>query len=169
MQKDDLLAAVLDIEAHVSANGWDQPTLLFALVPSEAIRASRPDLAERLGIAAGGPALTSFEQPAPPADQDLGEFLAGISWPEDIAAAAVVVERIVLPPQAEADLAASHDALRAARQHAQREDVRIVVAADRAGQRMCALRLRSADTAEDVRAGEDLVPGLAEAIAATFR
>ena len=41
----DLLAAVLEIERHVDSDGWDQPTLLFALVATEQIRVEQPELA----------------------------------------------------------------------------------------------------------------------------
>ncbi|MGV1003500.1 MAG: PPA1309 family protein [Candidatus Nanopelagicales bacterium] len=163
-----LLTAVLDIEAHVAESGWDQPGLLFALVPSAIVRTDSPELAAQLGIAEGGPDLTSFEQEPLPSDEDLAELLAKISWPEQVAACALVLERLVLPPDAEAELAAAPDPLAIARFHPRREEMRLVVAVSRAGARMCALRLRQADTPEEVRTGEDLVPGLAEAMLATF-
>ena len=117
MDAQDLLAAALDIERHVAAEGWDQPTLLFALVPTEHIRAEQPALAAQLGVVEGGPALTTFEQPAPPDDEELDVFLARIEWPEEIAGAALVVERIVLPPEAEAAVADRPDAAAVAREH----------------------------------------------------
>ena len=49
MDAQDLLATALDIERHVAADGWDQPTLLFALVPTDHIRAEQPALAAQLG------------------------------------------------------------------------------------------------------------------------
>jgi hypothetical protein len=165
----DLLNAVIELDRHVAADGWDQPTLLFALVPTDQLRSSSPHLAEKLGLTPDAPALTTFEQAPPPADVPLDEFLAGISWPDQVRAAAVVVERIVVPPAAESDLAAAPDPVAAAREHPSAEDVRLIVAADRDGHRMCALRLRSQDSADAVRTGPDLVPGLAEALAATFR
>jgi hypothetical protein len=167
MTDDDLLAAVLEIEGHVDASGWDQPTLLFALVPTEQLRHREPALAARLGVADSGPAVTTFEQPLPPADQDLGDFLAGIAWPSEITGAAVVVERIVLPPDAEEDLAARPDAATQAREHPEARDMRIVVGVSRSGARMCALRLCGADD-ESVLTGPDLVPSLADALLATF-
>jgi hypothetical protein len=167
MTDDDLLAAVLEIEGHVASDGWDQPTLLFALVPTEQVRRDQPALAAQLGVEASGPAVTTFEQPLPPVDEELGTFLAGISWPSEIAGAAVVVERIVLPPDAEADLADRPDAASRAREHPQAQDMRIVVGVSRDGGRMCALRLRGADD-ESVLTGADLVPSLADALFATF-
>jgi hypothetical protein len=168
MDPQDLLAAALDIEAHVASDGWDQPPLLFALVPTERIRAEEPELAAQLGVVDGGPALTTFEQEAPPADQELDEFLAGIQWPEQITGAALVVERIVLPPEAEAAVADRPDAAAAAREHPLAQDMRIVVAVARDGLTMCALRLRGTDE-ESVLTGADLVPGLSAALLATFR
>lgn len=165
----DLLDAVVEIDRHVGQDGWDQPTLLFALVPTEQLRQTSPNLAAKLGLTGEGPALTTFEQAPPPADVPLDEFFAAISWPEQVRATAVVVERIVVPPDAETDLAAAPDPVSAAREHPLREDVRITVAADRDGNRMCALRLRSQDSPESILTGPDLVPGLADALAATFR
>ena len=168
MTDQDLLDAALDIERHVNSDGWDQPALLFALVPTAQIRAEEPDLAEQLGVTDGGPTLTTFEQGPPPDDEPLDEFLARIEWPESIAGAAVAIERIVLPPEAEASLADRPDAAAVAREHPEARDMRIVVAVGRDGQVMCALRLRGADD-ESVLTGADLVPGLAEALLATFR
>jgi hypothetical protein len=177
MDAQDLLAAALDIERHVASQGWDQPTLLFALVPTDLIRAEQPALATQLGVAVGGPALTTFEQPAPPDDEDLDVFLARIEWPSQIVGAALVVERIVLPPEAEATIADRPDAAAVAREHPAAQDMRIVVAVTKDGQQMSVLRLRGAagedgspgDADDSVLTGTDLVPGLAEALLATFR
>ena len=190
MDAQDLLAAALDIERHVASQGWDQPTLLFALVPTDHIRTAQPELAAQLGVVDGGPVLTTFEQPAPPDDEDLDVFLARIEWPEEIAGAALVVERIVLPPEAEAAVADRPDAATVAREHPAAQDMRIVVAVTKDGQQMSVLRLRGApgtggapddadgsprtdgspDESDDsVLTGTDLVPGLAEALLATFR
>ena len=168
MDAQDLLDATLDIERHVNSDGWDQPTLLFALVPTDRIRAEQPELAAELGVTEGGPALTTFEQDPPPGDEPLDEFLARIEWPEQIAVAAGVVERVVLPPEAEESVAERPDAAALAREHPEARDMRIVVAVARSGATMCALRLRGADD-ESVLTGPDLVPGLADALAATFR
>lgn len=168
MDPQDLLDAALDIERHVDSDGWDQPTLLFALVPTERIRAEQPDLAAELGVVDGGPALTTFEQQAPPTDQPLDEFLARIEWPEQIVGAALVLERIVLPPEAESALAQRPDAATRAREHPEARDMRIVVAVGRDGESMCAVRARGSDD-DSVLTGPDLVPALSEALLATFR
>ena len=47
-----------------------------------------------------------------------------------------------------------------AREHPDRQDVRIVAGATRAGATYCALRLRAADEDRSVLTGAELVPGL---------
>jgi hypothetical protein len=72
-----------------------------------------------------------------------------------------VVERLVLPPTAETSVLEDPDSAAAyAREHPERQDVRIVAGATRAGATYCALRLRAADDDQSVLAGSDLVPGL---------
>ena len=45
-----LAAAVLEIEHHVAESGWDQPSRLYALVPTAELIRQEPSLAEALGI-----------------------------------------------------------------------------------------------------------------------
>ncbi len=168
MESEELLGSAVEIERHVGAEGWDQPTLMFALVETARVRADNPELAERLGLAADGPELTTFEQTPPPDDEDLEVFLGRIQWPDDVAGAALVVERLVLPPEAEAELADSPDPLRAAREHPSARDMRIVVAVARSGATACVLRLRAEQGEDELLTGPDLVPGLADALLATF-
>jgi hypothetical protein len=168
MEPRDLLEAVLELERHANSEGWDQPTLLFALVHSADVRREQPELARQIGIAESGPAITSFEQEPPGPDQAIDEFLARIEWPNIIAGAAIVVERVVLPPEAEKALAnVAHPDVEA-RAHPQAREMRIVAAVARSGEHMCAVRMLGAPD-DSVLTGNDLVPGLAEALAATFR
>ena len=83
---------------------------------------------------------------------------------------AVVVERLMLPPSAEAAVTDLDDveAAQQAAAHPDREEVRIAVGVLRDGDRECAVRLRSHDDDRSVLSGRDLVPGLAEALAATL-
>ena len=93
--------------------------------------------------------------------QSLEEQLAAISWPETVHGCAALVERFVLPPDVEAELpddAASAAAY--ASEHPDRQEVRIVAAATRAGASYCALRLRAHDEDTSVLTGADLVPEL---------
>jgi hypothetical protein len=158
-----LAAAVLEIEQHAAGSGWDQPARLFALVDTAALVRREPALASAMGLDAASAegSLTPVEQDALPADLPLEVALESILWPPDVAGCAAVVERLVLPPDADADI--PEDAAAAeefAREHPDRQEVRIVAGATRAGSTYCALRLRSHDDDHSVVGGGDLVPGL---------
>ena len=160
-----LAAAVLEIEQHIAASGWDQPARLYALVPTAELVAKEPALAHAMGLdeAAAAGSLTPVEQD--PLDADLERSLESIAWPPGVAGCAAVVERLVLPPDAESAVldAVLDDPERAtayAREHPDRQDVRIVAGATRAGSTYCALRLRAADEDQSVLTGAQLVPGL---------
>lgn len=165
-----LTRAVLDIERHAAAAGWDQPVRLFALVPTADLLRREPRLAPGRGRAAGDPGqVTAVEQEQLPAAGSLEELLGQISWPAEVAGAALVVERVVLPPDGERDMPPDErDALAWLARHPQREEVRIAVGVLRDGTRECALRLRSHDADDDVLTGAALVPALADAVAATL-
>lgn len=167
-----LTRAVLEIDAYASGLGWDQPARLFALVDTAHLRTQEPGLADQLGLghdAAAG--LTPIEQDELPAGQALDEFLATIAWPEVIAGCALTVERLMLPPSAEAAIPGDMDdsALAAwVAAHPERQEVRMTVAVLRDGGRESAVRLRAKDSPTEVLTGADLVPRLAEALTATF-
>jgi hypothetical protein len=179
-----LTRAVLDIDEYLSGLGWDRPALLFALVDTARLRAEEPELAERLDVAGpgaategtegGGASLTPVEQDELPAGVPLDEFLATIAWPEAVAGCALAVERLMLPPAAEAampeELREGDPAAleRWVAEHPDRQEVRLTVAVLRDGRRESAVRLREKDAATEVLTGPDLVPGLAQALAATF-
>lgn len=171
-----LTRAVLEIDEYVSGLGWDQPARLFALVDTDRLRSQEPTLARRLGLAddtegPGGGALTPIEQDEVPAGTPLDEFLGTIAWPDAVVGCALAVERLMLPPSAEAAVPKDLDGARLARwvaEHADRQEVRMTVAVLRGGRRESALRLREKDSATDVLTGADLVPGLADALTATF-
>ena len=170
-----LAEAVHEIERHVAAAGWDGPVRLFALVRTAAALEASPELADQLppevvDAARVDPThLTSVEQEDLPPAADLEELLGGVTWPETVDGAAVVVERIVLPPAAEEGMPADDDAALAYLMgHPDRQDVRIAVGALRTGESWSALRTRSNDADDDVAKGPDLVPGLLEALRGTF-
>src|SRR5690349_24886469 len=97
-----LAAAVLEIETHIAAGGWDQPARLYALVPTAELVEREPALAHAMGLdeAAEEGSFTPVEQEIG-ADADLERQLATISWPSGVTGCAAVVERLVLPPEAE--------------------------------------------------------------------
>ena len=163
---------VREIENHVAAGGWDQGARLFALVPTVDLLAREPGLADLLGIEATVGAvddLTPVEQEELPDHATIEELLAGLAWPPDVAGAALVVERVYLPTEAENDLPDDEaDALAVLAGHPLRQDVRLAVAALRDGTRWAAMRFRLNDDPIDVMVGPNLIPRLAEALAATL-
>lgn len=176
-----LTRAVLEIDEYVAGLGWDQPARLFALVDTDRLRAEEPALAEQLGLdgeGADAPApasLTPVEQDELPAGVPLDEFLGTVAWPDAVAGCAMTVERLMLPPSAEASVpedlqkeGAEEKLARWVAEHPDRQEVRMTVAVLRDGARESALRLREKDSPTEVLTGPDLVPGLTEALAATF-
>ena len=166
-----LATAVLEIEAHVGRQGWDQPARLYALVPTAALVEQEPALASAMGIDGPGDegSFTPIEQDGLPPGQSLEQSLESIAWPPAVAGCAAVVERLVLPP--EVDDAIPEDpaeAERFAREHPMRQEVRIVAGATRAGASYCALRLRAHDDEQAVVDGTGLVPGLVELLHTTL-
>ncbi|MFE2044630.1 PPA1309 family protein [Streptomyces sp. NPDC059477] len=173
MAASPLTRAVLEIDEYVSGLGWDQPARLFALVDTARLRVQEPSLAAQLGLgeeqeSAG---LTPIEQDEMATDKPLDEFLATIAWPDAVAGCALSVERLMLPPSAEAQVPQDLDEAALAKwvaEHPRRQEVRMTVAVLRDGARDSALRLRAKDTPTEVVTGSELVPGLAEALSATF-
>ncbi len=165
-----LRAAVREIEAHAAEAGWDQPSRLFALVPTADLLVREPHLAEALGLTeAEEGALTPVEQEHLPHGADFEAALEAIMWPAEVAGCAAVVERVVLPPAA--DQAIPDDPAEAeayAAEHPDRQEVRMVVGVTRAGTTFCALRLRAHDDPLTVIESPDLVPGLIELLQATL-
>ncbi|MDN0195633.1 PPA1309 family protein [Streptomyces sp. S.PNR 29] len=173
MAASPLTRAVLEIDEYVSGLGWDQPARLFALVDTAQLRAEQPSLADRLGLEGGQETsgLTPIEQDEIPTDKPLDEFLGRIAWPDAVVGCALSVERLMLPPSAEAQVPQGLDEAKLSKwvaEHPERQEVRMTVAVLRDGARESALRLREKDSPTEVLTGSDLVPGLAEALAATF-
>jgi hypothetical protein len=165
-----LARAVAEIEQHVSGDGWDQGPRLFALALTTDLLSREPALADRLGLEAKAPAagqLTPVEQELP--DRELEDVLATIAWPGTVIGCALALERIVLPPDAEAGMPtnAAEAAAWAAR-HPDRADVRLVVAVMRDGARSAVLRIRGHDDDSELLHGPELAPDVANALAATF-
>lgn len=170
-----LAGAVHEIERHVAKGGWDGPVRVFALVATAAALRADTGLAGQLPPAVVAAAaqdehhLTSVEQEDLPRATSLEELLGVLSWPETVDGAAVVVERVVLPPAAEEGMPADDDAaLRYLMEHPDRQDVRIAVGVLRSGQSWGAVRSRADDADDSVGGAPDLVPGLTEAIRATL-
>ncbi|TLQ43877.1 PPA1309 family protein [Streptomyces marianii] len=173
MAASPLTRAVLEIDEYASGLGWDQPARLFALVDTAQLRTQEPGLAAQLGLDDGDAAapLTPVEQDEIPSGAPLDEFLGTIAWPDAVAGCALTVERLMLPPSAETSVPEGLDEAGLAQwvaAHPDRQEVRMTVAVLRDGARESALRLREKDSATEVLTGADLVPGLADALSATF-
>jgi hypothetical protein len=166
-----LAAAVLEIEKHQATVGWDQPARLYALVDTAELVTHEPALAAMLGLDAPSErgSLTPIEQDEVPATQPLEGFLETISWPGGVVGCAAVVERLVLPPAADGQVPEDPTAAEEfAREHPDRQEVRIAAGVTRHGASYCAVRLREHDEDASVMGGADLVPGLIELLRGTL-
>ncbi|MFD0683069.1 PPA1309 family protein [Actinomadura fibrosa] len=160
---------VLDLERHWAEREWDAAPCLYALVRSGELRRAEPELADQLGLSPDADTLAALEQPALPEQAAIEDALASIAWPETVEGCALVIERVVLPPEVEQEIPEDEaEAAAFASSHPKREDVRMVVGVLRDGARHSALRLRRHDADDEVLVGPDLVPALSAALAATF-
>ncbi len=165
-----LRATVEEIEAHVAEAGWDQAARLYALVPTAELLDREPHLAEALGldVEAANETLTPIEQETAN-HAPLEELLSMVMWPAEVVGCVAAVERVVLPPEADADLPEDPaDAAAYAATHPERQEVRMVAGVTRTGSTFCALRMRAHDEAQSVVVGPDLVPGLIELLRTTL-
>lgn len=157
-----LRRAALEIEQHVAEAGWDQPPRLFALVRTAELVARQPELADQVGDGADG-SLTPIEQDGVPTD-DFESALTHLTWPDEVHGCAAVIERIMVPPEAEEGLPDDPaEAAAALAAHPDRQEVRLVAAVLRGGTSHSAVRRRGAAEERpdsDLLEGPDLVPGL---------
>lgn len=166
-----LASAVREIEQHAADAGWDQPSRLYALVPTADLVAREPALAAAMGIddATAAGSLTPVEQDHTPVDRSLEDVLGQIMWPAEVFGCAAVVERLVLPPEADDEIPEDPAAAEEyAANHPDRQEVRIVAGATRDGATYCALRFRTHDDPGSVVESPDLVPALLELLQSTL-
>lgn len=166
-QVEQLEQAVREIDAYAARDGWDGPIRIFSLVDANTAISANPELAEQLPGDATG--LLSIEQEGLPESNSVEELLARIAWPEVVDGAAICLERVTLPPEAEDEIPDDlEEAQRFVANDPRREDIRMVVGVMRTGANWCTLRLRSHDSDAEVISGVGLVPEMVEALAATF-
>jgi hypothetical protein len=166
--------ATRDVEEFVSSAGWDQPPQLFALVRTSELLAAEPGMTERLDVSA--PLTPIAQEPLPQGDLDAA--LATIMWPSTVTGCAAALQIVVLPPDAEAELAAESERAvnppsemikRLAAEHPLRREAWLVAAVLRDGPGACVLRLRGeAGAADELIEHPDLAPNLLDALRATF-
>lgn len=165
MPDSPLRQVALEVESHVGAEGWDQSPRLFALVPTAELIEREPALAAQLSD--DPTSITPVEQELS-GDRELEDLLTEIVWPDAVIGCAAVVERIMLPPEAEESLPDDPDELiAAAAAHPDRREVRLVAAVTREGAAHSAVRGREPVDAELLE-GPDLVPGLIEHLRRTL-
>ncbi|NRQ49957.1 hypothetical protein HQK15_08920 [Aeromicrobium sp. YC3-14] len=165
MPDSPLRQAALEVESHVGSEGWDQAPRLFALVPTADLIAAEPGLAEQLSDDHDG--YTPIEQELPQG-RELEDLLTEIEWPDAVTGCAAVIERIMLPPEAEESLPDDPEAIvEVAASHPDRREVRLVAAVTRDGQAHSAVRAKDPDDAVLLE-GPDLVPGLIEHLRRTL-
>lgn len=172
---DSVLRTVRELEQHVSAGGWDGPLRLFALIRTAGALENDPALGATLppevveAARADSEHLTAVEQENLPEAETIESLLHRILWPPTVDGAALVVERVVVPPEVEADVPEGEsEALAYLQDHPQRREVRLAAAVLRDGTCGCAVRARDHDADDRVAVGPDLVPGLVSALRATF-
>lgn len=119
----DLESALRDLDRHVAQDGWQQPPRLFALV-------------------AGDAGFTVVEQAWTSDGNDVVKDLNAVAWPEDVAGAAISVQRVLEPDH----------------------DVRVTVGALRDETVATALRYREHDNDEYVAVGPGVMPRLERAM-----
>jgi len=165
MPDSPLRRAALEVEHHVAGEGWDQRPRLFALVSTAELIAREPALADQLSGDADS--ITPVEQELD-GTRELEDLLTEIEWPDAVVGCAAVIERIMLPPEAEDSLPDDPEALvTAAAAHPDRRDVRLVAAVTRDGRAHSAVRGKEPADAELLE-GPDLVPGLIEHLRSTL-
>ncbi len=181
LSPDALGAALRDVVEYVDAEGWNQPPMLFALVPTQVLAATHPGLVDADDDSELSPiAQEAFDAP----DPDLEELLGTTVWPPTVVGAALIQQIVVLPPEAEADLdsafepllgdpdAAESAAREVARSHPGSKVARLVVGALRDGRTLSLLQLRDDDAQPGDRiellSHPDLAPNLVVALAATL-
>jgi hypothetical protein len=142
-----------DLDTHVAADGWDQPTRLFAIADTQALLEREPSLATHLSTAPDASPWTTIEQEGLPVHTDLDGLLGGLGWPESVDGVAVSAERIMVSPEHEGS----------------EHELRVTMAVLRDGSRCTVLRLREHDSPETVIVGADLVTGLGDLLLHTLR
>jgi hypothetical protein len=164
-----LTRTVLELERHVAQAGWDAPLRVFAVVDRARGLAADPRLRALIGDDDPHSTLICIEQEGLPPGRTLEEVLGQIAWPETVDGAAVVVERFVVPPHAERGLPDDPQAaVEALLAHPERQDVRLAVVVMRDGGACCAVRTRVNDRDDAVGTGDQVAPGLVEALRATL-
>lgn len=164
-----LTRCAVETEAHVATLGWGQGPRLFALARNGELLRRQPALAAMLADA-DPDEYSAIEQEGAIDNDDLEKALGHTAWPDDVEGVALAVERVVMPPRTAGDAfgrpaTTQSDAIT----QADREDVRLLVAALRNGEIITLVRRKAQDSDDKVAIGANVAPGLVEALKATLR
>lgn len=173
-EEEAALREVIDeIEIGAASVGWDRPPSLYALVPTSELLQTPglpDDVAQSLREAWDGDPnhLSAILQESLGQDT-LEEMLPRLVWPDSVYGAAITVERVIVPPQVEAEAPSDpEEALEFISGHPLAADVRIVVGVTRAGHSWCEVRTKKYDERASVGKGVNLVPSLVEGLEMGF-
>lgn len=169
-----LRTCVREVEQQVAQLGWDRAPALFSLVPTQTLVDQQVDLAgthaaDLAAILEDSPEhLTAIWQDGLP-QADIQDLLNHLVFPEPVQGTVVTMERMVIPPEVEAEAPAdAHEREQFFLSHPRRDDIRIACGVLRSGETWCVIRARSVDDDARVAQGSDLVPEIAEALRATL-
>ncbi|MFW0792408.1 PPA1309 family protein [Gordonia sp. CPCC 205515] len=165
LSPDALGSALRDIVEFVDDTGWEQPPILFALVPTSVLAERQPELVSPDDDSELSPIA---QEPLHHAttDADLERVLATTSWPDGVAGAALIQEIVIVPPGSDtedSDTAVNRRNGRTAR---------LAVGALRDGRTLALLHLRPepGETVDklELRTASDLAPELRAALRQTL-
>lgn len=194
--REDLGAALRDALAHVASDGWDRSPTLFGLVATADLARAQPGLVAADDESVLSPVVQEMPVVSATDGDDEGErygrlerYLSTVSWPPTVAGAALVLEIVILPPEAEAELDSAFEPLLAdpwAAEQAARDvantypssrTARLAVGALREGGTLALMHLRPDpdekapgpdDEPPELLTHPELAPNLQAALAATF-
>lgn len=168
-----LNAALMEAVDFIQAEGWDRPATLFALVPTELV-ADALELTE-----ARNPLSLIVQDDLPehirPGSEELGEFVASISWPSQVVGAILAQEISFVDSSLGEDAAPQQARLFSGILDAGARDG-AAAAGDGSERTLLQLRPTEEELAADpfgqdrveLRGGEDIAPGVIAALRATF-
>ncbi len=168
-----LHTVVDEIEQGAASLGWDRPPALYAIVRTEELL-NTPDLPEDVAQGLhdtwdGSSSHLSAVLQESLGEDHLEEVLPQIAWPESVYGAALTVERLIAPPEVEAQAPTDpEEAIEFISNHPLSADVRLTIGVTRDGDSWCEVRTRAFDDIGSVGRGVNLVPSLVEGLKLGF-
>lgn len=168
-----LITAVIELEQLANETGWDQSPQLYALVKTREIIDKLTFLTDEEHQALTQTTLVNPEHLFSIYQDQMDnpiEKLHTVYFDEEVAGVALVMERIMIPADAETAIPEEEQARdQYLLSHHQREDIRMAVGVLRSGETWCAIRSRSHDDDKLVAQGPTLIPEVIKALAETLK